>query len=149
MTRPLASDAGMRTGWGGSVLLASALGDDGETARRLAAVAGRVTVQGVLYDALSLLLDDPREADLLVIECDPYGGIAVGRRAYATLSDANPRLPVILLSSECREQTFPVGRDAPYCLRAPLSEVALRIVLSSAFPIFASRTAPQGFVTRV
>ncbi|MFN7225397.1 MAG: hypothetical protein ACK4MS_15405 [Paracoccaceae bacterium] len=143
MVMPLASEAGLLTGWTGSVLLASASGDAGETARTLAAVAGRVMVQRVLYDALSLFLDDPREADMLVIECDPFGGLAAGRRAFAILSDTNPRLPVVLISAECQEQTFPLGRDAPYCLRSPVSEVALRIALSSAFPILPGGAIPR------
>ncbi|MFN3846611.1 MAG: hypothetical protein ACK4RZ_12460 [Paracoccaceae bacterium] len=149
MVSPLASDAVLRTGWTGSVLLASASGDAGETAKTLAAVAGRMMVQRVLYDALSLFLDDPREADMLVIDCDPFGGIAVGRRAFAILSNTNTRLPVVLISAECQEQTFPLGRDAPFCLRAPVSEVALRIALTSAFPICLRGTHPRTHSVRI
>ncbi len=120
-------------GWGVSVLLATASGIEGLTARRLAGLGGQVDVVDQLYDALSQVLDDPRTAQLLVIDCDAFGGLAAGRRAFAILENQAERLPIILISAECQEQTYPHGREAPIVLRSPVSSVALRIAFETAF----------------
>ena len=133
MFKSLEQDDAALVGWGVSVLLASASGEAGHTARRLAGLGGNVEVQGELYDALSSLLDDPRSAQMLVIDCESYGGLSAGRRAFSILAEEVPTCPVVLIASEVREQTFPQSRDAPIILRAPVSAVALRIAFETAF----------------
>lgn len=134
MFKPSTQDQSTLVSWGVSVLLASAAGEAGATARRLAGFGVSLAIQAELFDALALLLDDPREADVLVVDCDHYGGLDAGRRAFGILSEAGLRLPIMLISATCAEQTFPIGRDAPFLLRAPVSAVALKIGFESAFP---------------
>lgn len=131
--RPSMEDDAALVGWGASVLFATSEAEAGPTVRRLAGMGAHVTVQRELYDVLSQLLDDPKDADMLVIDCDCFGGIAVGRRAFAILAEGGLRLPVILLSSACTEQRLGTGRDSAMLLRAPASAVALRIAFESAF----------------
>ena len=124
-------------GWGVSVLLVSGVAGGGLPARRLAALGARVMVQESLDRALDRLLGDwsdgPRAIGLLVIDCDHAGGGVAGQQAFDLLARAGLRLPVMLICSACPEQTFPVGRVAPYRLRAPVSAVALRIAFELAF----------------
>lgn len=120
-------------GWSVQAMVASAEGEAGNTAKRICKLGGRVIHVAELYDALAALMDDRRAAHVLVVDCDSYGGLAVGRRASAMLSEEVERFPVILVSSECQEQTFPVGRDAPIVLRKPLSSVALRVAFEKMF----------------
>ena len=120
-------------GWGIQAMVASHDGAQGSTAQRIGNLGGRVTHHLELYDALSALMDDPRAAHVLVVDCDGYGGLAIGRRAFAMLSEEVERFPVILISSECREQTFPIAREAPIVLRAPVSAVALRVAFDKSF----------------
>ena len=134
MFKPLVQDDTALVGWGVTALLASSGGDDGATEQRLAGLGVWVAGQGGLYDMLAEVLDDPRGADLLVMECDRIGGLDAGRRAFCILADAKVRMPVLLISSDCEQQTFPMGREAPFLLRAPLSAVALRLALETAFP---------------
>jgi hypothetical protein len=120
-------------GWSVLAMVASAEGEDCNTAKRICKIGGRVVHFFELYDALSALMDDRRAAHMLVVDCDSYGGLAVGRRAFAMLSEEVERFPVILVSSECSEQTFPFGRNAPIVLRNPLSAVALRVAMEKLF----------------
>ncbi len=120
-------------GWGVQAMVASADGDQGNTAVRVSKLGGQVVHHSELYDALSALMDDPRAAHVLIVDCDAYGGLAVGRRAFAMLSEEVARFPVILISSECQVQTFPFAREAPIVLRAPLSAVALRVAFEKSF----------------
>lgn len=120
-------------GWGVQAMVASHEGDAGTTAMRIAHLGGRVAHKAELYDALSALMDDPYEAHVLVVDCDGYGGLAIGQRAFGILAEEVERFPVILISSECCEQTFPVAREAPIILRAPVSAVAMRVALEKCF----------------
>lgn len=143
MVRPLARNDGGRIGDGLTALLASTDGCAGLTRRRLAALGVGVAAQGGLYDILAEVLDDPRAADLLVLDCDTIGGLDVGRRAFCILVDANVRMPVFLIASDCDRQSFPVAREAPFMLSAPVSASALRLAVSAAFPVMADTTVPQ------
>lgn len=143
MVRPSARTDGGRVGDGLTALLASTDGRAGLTQRRLAALGVGVAAQGGLYDMLAEVLDDPRTADLLVLECDTIGGLDVGRRAFCILVDAKVRMPVFLIASDCDRQSFPVAREAPFILSAPVSGSALRLAVSAAFPVIADTTPPH------
>ena len=120
-------------GWKVQAMVASAEGSDGNTARRVTSLGGEVVHLDQLYDALSALMDDRRAADILIVDCDSYGGLAIGRRAFSMLVEEVARFPVVLVSRECQAQTFPFGREAPIILRAPLSLVALRVAFEKCF----------------
>ncbi len=133
MFKALEQDDAARVGWGVRVLLASPTGQGGHIARRLSGLGGQVEVEEQLYDALSQLIDDPRGTQMLVVDCDAYGGIEAGRRGFALLADQAQHMPIVLITSHCREQTFPPNRDSPIVLRAPVSAVALRVAFDAAF----------------
>lgn len=151
MIRPVAPESWDLAGWGVSVLLVSAVAGGGMVAGRLAALGAKVAVHSGLGSALARLLealpDAPSEASLrgvnmLVIDCDHAGGLAAGMLAFDRLTAAGLRMPVILISAVCAEQTFPVGREAPFHFRAPVSVLALRIGFELAFS-----SASESFVT--
>jgi hypothetical protein len=73
------------------------------------------------------MIDDPMGYGLFVMDCDALGGVEAGMRAAATLAAVQSRVPVILISREFSAQVFPQDRDAPVCLRAPMSAVSLRV----------------------
>ncbi len=133
MFRTLEQDSAARVGLGVQVLLASPTGVDGPIARHLAGLGGRVEIEHQFYDALSQLIDDPRAAQILVVDCDAYGGFDAGQHGFAILAEHASFLPVILISADCREQIFPQGRKAPILLRAPVTAVALRVAFDAAF----------------
>jgi len=134
MFKALKLDDAAQVGWGVRVLLASPSGPAGHIAMRLAGLGGHVEVEAHLFDALSHLIDDPRGAQLLVIDCDAYGGVEAGRRAFAILTAQAKGIPVVLITADCREQTFAQTRNVPMLLRAPVSAVALRMAFEVAFP---------------
>lgn len=133
MFRTLELDQAARVGWGVRVLLASPTGLTGRLAMRLAGLGGLVEVEPQLFDALSFLTEDPRGAQMLVIDCDAYGGVEAGRRAIALLAGQVPGLQVVLVAANCPEQVFPTDRALPIMLRAPVSAVALRVAFETAF----------------
>lgn len=114
-------------GWGVRVMLLTAEGPEGATARRLAGLGGLVETSPEMFAALSALIDDPAGYGLFVVDCDAFGGLEAGHKAFAMLGDQTARLPVILVSRTCPQQTFPDDRRAPTVLRAPLSAVSLRV----------------------
>ena len=130
--RTLEYDTAARVGWGVRVLLASPTGTEGHLARRLSGLGGLVEVEAHLYDALSVVMDDSRAAQMLVVDCDAYGGLGAARRACALLGP-DLGLSVVLITAECAEQLIPQYREAPIVLRAPVSAVALRVAFDAAF----------------
>jgi CheY-like chemotaxis protein len=80
-----------------------------------------------VYTALDRVVDGPDEIELILIDCDSCGGQALGQRAHALLKASGRCIPVILVSAETREQSFPASRYEPTLLRAPVSSVALRV----------------------
>jgi len=80
-----------------------------------------------MYEALEAVIEDPAGYGLFVLDCDDFGGIEAGRKAVTMMGELAQRLPVILISKECQEQSFPQGRGAATMLRAPLSSVSLRV----------------------
>jgi CheY-like chemotaxis protein len=110
------------------VLVLTAEGEDGQISRRLASLGGKVEVVDELYSALSDLIDDPAGYGLFVIDCDMpnVGGLEAARRAMLMLGDVAQRVPVVLISSEIRDHSFPLERPQPTMLRAPLSMMSLK-----------------------
>lgn len=111
------------------VLVLTAEGETGTMGRRLAGLGARVDVVDELFSALSDLIDDPAGYGLFVVDCDSanVGGLEAAQRAIKMLGDVAQRVPVILVSSKCRDQRFPQDRAAPVVLRAPLSAVSLKV----------------------
>ena len=127
--RSLEQNNAAMVGWAVRVLLLSSEGDAGQTGRRLASLGGRVDVVDELFAALSEVIDDPAGYGLLVIDCDApkVGGLEAAQRAVQMLGEVAQRVPVILVSSECKDQRFPSDRAAPVVLRGPLSAVSLKV----------------------
>lgn len=116
-----------------SAMVVTRDGPLGGTSRRLSSMGGMLEVVAELYDGLAAFADDHRAADVLVIDCDGYDGLASVRRAVGRLCPNDLRAPVVLISADCREQTFPQRRSDPILLRAPLSNVAIRLALETVF----------------
>ena len=134
MFKPAPADNCTLVGWGVSALLVSDPAVEGGTASRLSGLGAKVQVEPQLYNAMAQVLDDPRDVDLFVVDCDMAGGIDAGMRAFGILSEARLPLPVMLITAQCRQQSIPFRRETPFVLRAPVSRVALRISLEAAFP---------------
>lgn len=113
--------------FGVSTLLISAEGGVGAVARKLAGLGCRIETCNELYSALDQVMDDPSGYELIVVDCDSVGGLALGRRVHALLETTQRCIPVILISRECLEQSFPASRYEPTVLRAPLSSISLRV----------------------
>lgn len=113
-------------GWAARVLVLTAT-PGGEVVRRLGALAGQVDTAAELYTALAAVIDDPQGCDLLVLDCDDFGGLDFGHRAVAMIRAELPRLPVMLVSRETATQQFPEDRAGVTVLRAPLSAVSARV----------------------
>lgn len=126
--RPAENDAAL-VGFGVRVMLLSEDVAEGpkSTARRIAGFGGIIERETELYAGLEAVIDDPAGYGLLVIECDPLGGLEAGMKAFAMLGTQKHRLPVILISKDCEEQSFPRDRHFPIVLRAPVTAVAMRV----------------------
>lgn len=116
-------------GWGVRVFLLSAGAGEGpgRIAERLAGFGGLVEVETDMFAAAEAAQADATGFGLFVMECDAFGGLEAGRRMIAMLGRAAERMPVILVSSEVRVQTFPGDSAGPIELRAPASAVSLRV----------------------
>ena len=113
-------------GWGVRVMLLCA-DEANALVRRIAGLGGAVEIETEVYSALSAMIDDPMGYGLFVMDCDAFGGPEAGRRAAAALAAVKSRIPVILVSNDHAAQVFPQEREAPVCLRAPISAVSLRV----------------------
>lgn len=125
---PVGQDAAL-VGWGVKVMLLApddSIGAVGIT-ERLAGFGGRVERETELFTALEALIDDPAGYGLFVMDCEGFGGLELGLKAFSMLGELKARMPVILVSRDCTSQVFPENRNAPILLRAPLSAVALRV----------------------
>ena len=116
-----------QVGFGIRALLVSSEGLDNPIRHRLAGLGSLVEATDDLFIGLEAVLEDPAGYGLLVIDCDVIGGIDAGHRAFMMLGEMSRRVPVILISSECKGQHFPEDRSAPVTLRAPLSMVSMRV----------------------
>ncbi len=127
--RSLEQDNAAAVGKAVRVLLLTSEAESGQIGRRLAGLGGKVDVVEELFSALSDLIDDPAGYGLFVVDCDSLtvGGLDAAMRSMQMLGEVAQRVPVILISTECREQRFPSDRSAPTVLRAPLSAVSLKV----------------------
>lgn len=99
-----------------------------ETAiQRIAGLGCRIEQEDELFTALDKLLSDPAGYGLFIMDADSFGGLSSGHRAFRLLGEVAQRVPMIMFSTECRDQIFPQGRESPTILRAPLSAVSLRV----------------------
>ena len=126
--RPAEQDAAL-VGWGVRVMLLAEDTASGpkSTAKRIAGFGGIIEREDEIYAALEAVIEDPAGYGLMVIECDQFGGLDAGMKAFSMLGTLKHRLPVILISKECKEQSFPRDRHFPIVLRAPVTAVALRV----------------------
>jgi hypothetical protein len=99
---------------------------DGATARRLAGFGSLVEVEDSFDGALYTLIDDPLGYDLLVMDCDGFGGVDAGERAIAFLIAAGARMRVMLISREFDVPAYPLGRRTAVCLPAAAADAAFR-----------------------
>lgn len=116
-------------GFGVRVLVLSSEGADGQISHRLARLGGKVDVVEELFAALSELIDDPAGYGLFVVDCDSagVGGLEAAQRAVQMLGAVAQRVPVILVSGEVHDHSFPPDRSCPTILRAPVSAVSLKV----------------------
>lgn len=120
------TDAALALGWGVRVLVLAGTAQDALVAR-IAGLGAPCDVETELYAALSAIIDDPTGYGLFVIDCDAVGGPDAAKRALAHLSAVQSRLPVILVGHDGSGLIVPEDRNAPFCLRAPLSVSNLRV----------------------
>ncbi len=114
-------------GFGLRVMIVALGGGIGEMSQRVAGLGGQVEDFDELFTGLSHLIDDPYGYGLCVVDCDAFGGLDLVRRACQRLSDEAARVPVMLISRDCKTQIFPNDRHLPVVLRAPVSAVSFRV----------------------
>lgn len=114
-------------GFGVRTVLISVEGIGSAAVSKLAGLGSILECRDELYSGLELVMDDPADYGLVVIDCDGLGGLAAGKRAHAMLKVTDRCIPVVLLSNECQDQVFPSSRYEPVVLRKPLSAVSLRV----------------------
>ncbi len=129
--RSLEQDGQTLVGWSVRTMLLSA-DTSGVFTNRLKNFGCIVEQEQELFIALDSILSDPSGYGLFVIDADSLGGLDAARQAIRLLADISGRLPMILVSDQCREQVFPQTRDKPTILRSPLSAVALRVGIEHA-----------------
>ncbi len=127
LIRSFDQDNAALVGFGIRVMLLSKQSQEGPLARRLAGLGGMLEHCQEMYEALEAVIEDPAGYGLFVLDCDEFGGIEAGRKAVTMMGELARRIPVILISKECQDQSFPQDRGAPTMLRAPLSSVSLRV----------------------
>lgn len=138
--RSFLPEGAAQVGWSVRVLLVAAE-DAGEGIKhRLAGIGAGITRVGDIYSAISMAMDDPGMADLLVVDCDPLGGVAEMRRIVKLMGEAMAKVPVILVTADCQTQVFALERTEPTVLRAPLSAVSTRVAFEH---VMRDRLVPQ------
>lgn len=98
----------------------------------IAALGGRIEYVDELYSGLEAIINDPNGYSLCVIDCDSTGGLLVARSATKMLFDSLQRVPIVLISTECRQSEFPDLRGRPVVLRGPVGKSTLRLGLEHA-----------------
>ncbi|MGL5011924.1 MAG: hypothetical protein ACRC6I_18800 [Paracoccaceae bacterium] len=124
--RPIDYVPATLVGRGFRVMLAGADAQSA-VADKLARLGGEVEAEVEGFMALGAVMDDPLGYGLFVINADGGGGDEAAKRICALLKGAYPRLPVIIVGGDCREQNFPEEIVEPVRLRAPLSSISLRV----------------------
>ena len=135
MFRPIVPKAADRVGWGVLALLVTRAPDGGDVAARLGELGVQVRVHDTLADLLAHGIAKGVWVDMVVIDCDQAGGVATGWWVLDVVRSVSTSVPVMLIASDCAEQCFPTTCASPFLLRAPVSTIALRIALETAFPI--------------
>ena len=95
--------------------------------QRIAGLGCQIEREDELFSALDKLLCDPAGYRLFIMDADSFGGLATGQRAFRLLGEVAQKVPMIMYSSECRDQVFSQGRESPTILRSPLTAVSLRV----------------------
>ena len=85
-----------------------------------------------LYTGLAAAMDDPRGYDVVLLDCDPFGGAALGLAKFHQLRAAAVQAAIVLISAAHQAQSFPDTRHAAILLRGPGSDIGLRIALDHA-----------------
>ena len=134
MFKPFMPDVAERVGRGLSALLVTSAPDGGRTAALLRALGVRTWVEERLARARAETRVPGGCADMVVIDCDPSGNGALAAMMRTVYRSVSPGVPVLLIAPDCAEQRFPDQAGVPFLLRAPVSVVALRLSLESAFP---------------
>lgn len=116
-------------GWSARCLLVAPDSPVGLIGHRLTSLGAQVEYAADPYTALQIVTEDPADYDLLVLDCDAMGGLDLGRRVAQLMGDTILRVPVVLISSECKTQVFAQERRFPTVMRAPLSAVSMRVGL--------------------
>jgi hypothetical protein len=124
--RPIDYVPATLVGRGFRVMLAGADAND-PVADKLARLGGEVEAEPEGFMALGAVMDDPQGYGLFVISVDGVGGDESAKRICSLLKGAYPRLPVIIIGGQCRDQSFPEEIVEPVQLRAPLSSISLRV----------------------
>ena len=116
-----------KVGFGVRTLMISDCGEGNPLWHKLAKLGCNIEVAEDIYSALDRVVDGVEQFELIVIDCDTSGGLSLGQRAHALLRSSGRCLPLILVSSETAEQSFPSSRYEPTLLRAPSSAISLRV----------------------
>lgn len=112
-----------------AILAGTAGRGDDQVVERLTRAGVFVDPVGDVFTAMSALIDDPADYALLVVRAAPGEQVEDLERNLRKLGDLRRRIPVIIISEDCREQVFPTDRAEAIRLRAPLSAVSLRVAL--------------------
>ncbi len=94
---------------------------------RLATLGGRIEIETELYTALAAIIEDPSGCDLLVLDCDGAGADSMVQTAMRILCGVGSRVPVLVISKDFATHSFPDSRGEAVRLRAPVSDLSLRI----------------------
>lgn len=114
-------------GFGIRVLLIGTGPNTESHSARLRGLGSVVEQSDDLFEGLEAVIEDPSGYGLVVLDCDSFGGLAHGEKAFAMMADVRHRVPVILISKDCTDQVFPETRNAATVLRAPLSMISMRV----------------------
>ena len=99
---------------------------DGQSAQRLASYGSLVEVKDDMDIAVAAVLDDPMGFDLLVMDCDAFGGIAGAERLISTLIASNVRMRFMLVSRDFDVPTYPLGLRSAVSLPDQVPDAGFR-----------------------
>jgi len=99
---------------------------DSHSAQRLASYGCLVEVGHDIAGAVAAMAEDPFGFDLLVMDCDAFGGIAAAERVISTLIAANVRMRFLLVSQEFDVPAYPLGVRSAVCLPDTVAEAGFR-----------------------
>lgn len=100
---------------------------EGRTGQRLAEFGSVVDLADDLEDAVAAILDDPFGYDLLVMDCDGFGGIDGAEKVISALIAGDAKMRVMLVSEDFDVPAYPLGRRTAVCLPKEVSDASFRI----------------------